>query len=184
MAGVSNGKSQQVAYRLPHDLVAWLKAEADKREAEEPGSGTAPPDVARVLLTAAMVVSKRTGASAYAIARSVVASAGAASPPAPTVAAPAPTPAADPRQTTIPGALAPAKVAKLVVVKTPKTKGAPDHETIRLAYAAALEAGTIKPKDLAAELGFADASSLSHFKGGKRKLDAERLAKLAKRLGV
>jgi hypothetical protein len=161
MSQAKTGETHQLAFRFTYAEVAWLKTEAERLSAETMLSVSVT-DVVRRLVALAMRGSTT----------------------APTAAAPAPTPTVDPRQTTIPGALAPAKVAKLVVVKTPKTKGAPDHETIRLAYAAALEAGTIKPKDLAAELGFADASSLSHFKGGKRKLDAERLAKLAKRLGV
>jgi hypothetical protein len=165
MSNAKTGETHQLAFRFTYAEVAWLKTEAERLSAETMLSVSVT-DVVRRLVALAMRGSTT----------------------APTVAAPALThvaaPTVDPRQTTIPGALAPAKVAKLVVVKTPKTKGAPDHETIRLAYAAALEAGTIKPKDLAAELGFADASSLSHFKGGKRKLDAERLAKLAKRLGV
>ena len=54
MTTAKNEKSHQLAFRLPHELVAWLQQEADRRSAETPGMKFSVSDVARIILTTAM----------------------------------------------------------------------------------------------------------------------------------
>jgi hypothetical protein len=162
MSKATTRETKQLAFRLTHAEVAWLKAEAERLKAETGFAAVSATDVVRRLIALAMRGSPTT--------------------PAP-VAAP-PTPAVDPRQLAIPGSVPTATKTPVSAKTATKTTKTPDQEKVRAAYAKALEAGTAKPKDLAAELGFADSSSLSHFKSGKRDLPDDKLAKLAKLLGV
>lgn len=58
------------------------------------------------------------------------------------------------------------------------------QEKVRAAYRRAVEAGTIKPTEIAFELGYKDETALSRFKSGRRNLDRDRLVKLAMSLCV